>query len=257
MVDYLAGIDSNHFGAGASSARSDISDAPVVICSYGPRPFVVGDSAALRRDDAISTPSQSQISALAELLSPVLGARAGGQAETLLRAFGSISGVSAASPEALGHVLGADRHLALPFFVARRVFETGLREQVEHEPIDSRNEALLAWLVARFSGLADEYLIAIYIDRRGSFSCEETFRSGAEECVIIHPRALFRQAMRLDCGGLLLAHNHPSGDVRPSELDIDATRRIAAHGRLLGVELIDHLIVAGNSVTSMRRAGLL
>jgi DNA repair protein RadC len=132
-----------------------------------------------------------------------------------------------------------------------------MRERVRREPVDGDNKALLDWLIARFAGLADERLVAIYRDRNGSFSCEETFCSGATECVIVHPRALFRQAMRLDCGGLLLAHNHPSGDARPSALDIDATRRIAAHGRLLDVELIDHLIVAGNTVTSMKRAGLL
>ena len=145
----------------------------------------------------------------------------------------------------------------MPFAVSRRLVEVGMREQAEWSRVSTDDQALLRWLIARFSGMTEECLIAIYVDRAGGFVCEETFRSGAEAWVVIKPRTLFRQAMRLDCGGLLLAHNHPSGDVRPSELDIDATRRIAAHGRLLGVELIDHLIVAGNSVTSMRRAGLL
>jgi DNA repair protein RadC len=171
--------------------------------------------------------------------------------------FGSIGGVSAASPEALRQVLGADGHLALPFFVSRRILETGMRERVERARVVTDDEALLEWLIARFAGLADECLVAIYLDRSGAFLSEESFRSGAEACVSVHPRALFRQAMQLDCSGLLLAHNHPSGDARPSALDIDATRRIAAHGRLLDVELVDHLIVARNSVTSMKRAGLL
>jgi DNA repair protein RadC len=132
-----------------------------------------------------------------------------------------------------------------------------MRERIEGAPLKSSDPHLLQWLVARFAGLPDECLVALYLDRSGRFLCEETFRSGADACVVIHPRALFRQAMRLDCGGLLLAHNHPSGDARPSELDVEATRRIAAHGRLLEVELVDHLVVGGNSVTSMRRAGLL
>lgn len=132
-----------------------------------------------------------------------------------------------------------------------------MRERIERVPVVSNDLALLEWLVARFVGMADECLIAIYLDRAGSFLCEETFRSGAEAYVHVQPRVLFRQAMRLDCGGLLLAHNHPSGDATPSALDIEATRRIAAHGKMLDVELIDHLVVAGNSVTSMKRAGLL
>jgi DNA repair protein RadC len=190
-------------------------------------------------------------------LSPVLGGRAAAQAQALLKTFGSIGGVSAASPEALRRVLGADGHLAMPFFVSRRILETGLRERVERTPVASDDQALLSWLVTRFAGMADECLVAIYLDGKGAFLSEESFRSGAEACVSVHPRTLFRQAVRLDCAGLLLAHNHPSGDARPSQLDIDATRRIAAHGRLLEVALVDHLIVAGNTVTSMKRAGLL
>jgi DNA repair protein RadC len=137
------------------------------------------------------------------------------------------------------------------------MLETGMRERVERTPVVSDDMALLEWLIARFAGLDDECLVALYLDRSGAFLCEETFRSGAETWVSVQPRVLFRQAMRLDCGGLILAHNHPSGDATPSLLDIDATRRIQSDGRLLEVELIDHLIVAGNSVTSMRRAGLL
>jgi DNA repair protein RadC len=154
-------------------------------------------------------------------------------------------------------VLGPDGHLAAPFSVFRQILEAGLRERVERAPVVSDDKVLLEWLMARFAGMADECLIAIYLDHSGAFLCEETFRSGAKTCVTVHPRALFRQAMRLDCGGLLIAHNHPSGDVTPSDLDIRATRQIAAHGRLLDVKLTDHLIVAGNSVTSMKRAGLL
>lgn len=257
LVDDLASVSPNRGGRVSLPSRDHVGNASVGLCSHDPWPLVVGDNAAVRRDGALPIPAPSQVSALAELLSPVLGARAGRQAEALLRAFGSISGVSAASAEALGHVLGVDRHLALPFIVSRRIHEAGMRERVRHEPLDADNQALLAWLIARFAGLPDESLIAIYRDRNGAFSGEETFCSGAKECVIVEPRALFRQAMRLDCGGLLLAHNHPSGDARPSILDIDATRRIAAHGQLLDVELIDHLIIAGNSVTSMKRAGLL
>lgn len=256
-MDGLAGVGPGGSGRISLPSGDHLGNASVGLCSDDARPFVVGDNTAVRRDSALPTPPPNQIAALAELLCPVLGARAGRQAGALLRAFGSISGVSAASAEALGRVLGVDRHLALPFFVSRKIHETGMRERVRREPVDTDNQALLAWLIARFAGLPDELLIAIFRDRNGSFTCEETFCSGARECVVVEPRALFRQAMRLDCGGLLLAHNHPSGDARPSALDIDATRRIAAHGRLLEIELIDHLIIAGNSVTSMKRAGLL
>lgn len=145
----------------------------------------------------------------------------------------------------------------MPFAVSRRLVEVGMREQAEWSRVSTDDQALLRWLIARFSGMTEECLIAIYVDRAGGFVCEETFRSGAEAWVVIKPRTLFRQAMRLDCAGLLLAHNHPSGDPRPSSEDVRTTQRIAAHGKLLDVELIDHLVIAGNTVTSMKRARLL
>lgn len=257
MVDALVGLHTTSGGTIAFLPRIDVGDVPMGLRRDESRPFVVGDSSAVHGHSPSSPSPNCQIEALAALLSPVLGSRAKPQATALLRAFGSIGGVSAASPETLQHVLGMDGHLAMPFFVSRRILETGMRERIKRSPVVSDDEALLRWLVARFAGMADECLIAIYLDRAGSFLCEDTFRSGAADCVTVHPRALFRQAMRLDCGGLLLAHNHPSGDATPSALDIDATHRIAMHGALLEVDLVDHLVVAGNSVTSMRRAGLL
>ena len=255
-MDDLARLNSAHSRPVTLSAGRR-PDASLGIRSDESRPFVVGDNAAVCRDSTIPAPHETQQATLAEILNPVLGDRAERQARILLDAFGSIGGVSAASPDVLGHVLGDDRDLAVPLSVSRRMLEIGMRERIEGTRISSDDHALLEWLIARFSGMADECLIAIYVDRSGAFLCDETFRSGAEAWVVIQPRTLFRQAMRLDCQGILLAHNHPSGDPRPSILDIETTRRIAAHGRLLDVELVDHLVVARNSVTSMKRAGLL
>jgi DNA repair protein RadC len=218
---------------------------------------MVGDRAAVRWNGAVSASPPDEINAVATLLSPVLGTRARRRAEALFRAFGSISGVSAASAKTLGQILGRDDDPVAGSLVSRGHCAAQVNAQTRREQVNGDNPALLDWLIARFAGLANESLIAVYRDGDGWFSCEETFCSGARECVVVHPSALFRHAVRLDRGGLLLAHNHPSGDTRPSALDIDATRRIAAHARLLDVELIDHLIIAGNSVTSMKRAGLL
>ncbi|MFC0588951.1 JAB domain-containing protein, partial [Novosphingobium aquiterrae] len=60
-----------------------------------------------------------------------------------------------------------------------------------------------------------------------------------------------------DCAAIVLAHNHPSGDPRPSPADLSATTTIARHAAVLEIKIVDHLIVAGHQVFSMRKAGML
>ena len=69
--------------------------------------------------------------------------------------------------------------------------------------------------------------------------------------------AILADAARLGSAGIVLAHNHPSGDARPSESDRRATRRLASAAEALDCTIVDHLVFAGNAVTSFRRIGLL
>lgn len=94
---------------------------------------------------------------------------------------------------------------------------------------------------------------AIYLDATGLFISDETIVNGAVDAVALSTRKLIHHA--LDCGarGLLLAHNHPSGQICPSETDIETTRRIAEISSAMQIALIDHLIVARGKLFSIKR----
>lgn len=190
-------------------------------------------------------------------MTPVYGARAGDRAADLLDRFGSIAALSAAPPEVLERALDGAGDLAAMFAVSRGIIEAGMRERVARAPVDSADPALLEHLILHFAGLREERLLAIYLDRSHGFVRQAVFATGTIDWVSVRPRALFAPAVALDCGALVIAHNHPSGLSRPSAADVVATRTIAEHGRLLEIELLDHLVVAGGEVFSMRRAGLL
>ena len=81
--------------------------------------------------------------------------------------------------------------------------------------------------------------------------------NGSLNASLVHPREVFVPAIALSAASLILAHNHPSGDPTPSEEDLAITRRIQESGRLLGIELLDHVIVARDSYTSFKERRLL
>jgi DNA repair protein RadC len=72
----------------------------------------------------------------------------------------------------------------------------------------------------------------------------------------VYPREVVRRAVELQATALILVHNHPSGDPSPSREDVDVTRRLARAGRLLGIEVLDHVIVAEQGFTSLRERGV-
>lgn len=132
-----------------------------------------------------------------------------------------------------------------------------MRERIERAPVDCGDTDLLNYLIMRFAGKREEAILAIFVDRDRGYLGETTFATGTRHWVEMRSRTLFAHALALNGWGIILAHNHPSGDTRPSEIDIRTTQKIAEDGRPLEIELLDHFIVADNRVLSMRKAGLL
>jgi DNA repair protein RadC len=98
---------------------------------------------------------------------------------------------------------------------------------------------------------------AIFIDAQRVFLGDAAFGMGSMTTLHLRMRGLLAEALRLDAAGIILAHNHPSGQCRPSGCDIAATRRLQDVGQALDIILIDHLIFTNEAVYSMRAGGLL
>lgn len=98
---------------------------------------------------------------------------------------------------------------------------------------------------------------AIFLDARRCLLGDASIGVGCRFALCLRMREIFGEALRLDARGVILAHNHPSGECRPSGCDIAATRQLAEVARALDVELVDHLIFTEDAVYSMRAGGLL
>lgn len=108
----------------------------------------------------------------------------------------------------------------------------------------------------RLHGLEHETFLALLLDGRHRLRRVVPVSSGTLTTSVVHPREVFRAAIREAAAAVIVAHNHPSGDPEPSREDLDVTRRLRAVGELVGIPLIDHLVVGEDSFVSLReRAG--
>lgn len=108
-----------------------------------------------------------------------------------------------------------------------------------------------------FTKQKKEHFIALYLDSRHQEIKQEVISVGTLNASLVHPREVFEPAIRNFASALIVAHNHPSNNILPSEEDIAITRKLKRSGELLGIELLDHVIVTSESFYSFKANGLL
>ncbi len=101
-----------------------------------------------------------------------------------------------------------------------------------------------------------EHFVIFYLDTRNQEICREIISIGTLNESLVHPREVFEPAIRNSAAQIIIAHNHPSGNTDPSEEDIKITAKLAEAGKLLGIELFDHIIVTKENFLSMNKENL-
>lgn len=114
-----------------------------------------------------------------------------------------------------------------------------------------------AALRERVQDWSREHFLAIHLDARNGVVGVETVSVGSLTASIVHPREVFKPAIAVSAAGIILGHNHPSGDPDPSPEDLAITKRLVEAGRLLGIEVHDHLIFSRRTFVSLRERGTL
>jgi len=139
-------------------------------------------------------------------------------------------------------------------------FELGLRAAQEERPARPRikdPEDVVRLLGPRLRDLAVEEFHLLALDSQSQVLREVLVTRGILDSSLVHPREVFRPAIVEAAAGIIVVHNHPSGDPTPSAEDRAVTRQLVAAGRLLDLPLYDHVIVAGDRWVSLAAAGLL
>ena len=174
----------------------------------------------------------------------------------LLTAFGSIGGVLSASTDALANVID-DQTIVKRLAAAKPAVMEGLGERAQRIAFDLHDVTLQQWIVSLFKGFRRERIHVALLDGGKRLIFDKPLNDGELGKVEGSLRQIVRWGVSIDASGVVLMHNHPSGDVKPSATDIEETRRIAYVLANLDMQLEDHLIVAENKIFSMRGAKLL
>lgn len=194
-----------------------------------------------------------------EILALVIGA--GGiappavTAERLLSRYGSLVALADLGPDLLCRETGVGparaTRLAAAFELGARALDrTGQDGARVKTPADA-----LPLLEAEFRGCDREHFLSLHLDARHRVTRVETVSVGCLDASIVHPREVFKTAVSRGAAAVIVAHNHPSGCAEPSRDDLALTARLSDCGRLLGIELLDHIIVGRGEFTSIREYG--
>lgn len=166
-------------------------------------------------------------------------------ARALLARFGSLSKALEASQAELEQVagIGPTNSFALHFVhgVARRY----LKERLVGKAYLRSTREVADYLVHAMRDLSRETFVAIFLDASHGILGSATIAEGSIACATVYPRELLRRAFDHHAAALVVAHNHPSGNVTPSEEDRQLTRRLFAALALADIQLLDHMIVGG------------
>ncbi len=201
----------------------------------------------------------------AELLAIVLGMgtkniSALGLATVLLVKYGSLRNLKEASLEELTGERGIGPAKAVGIKAAIEMGRRIARDVHSRIPIKSPEDVVntVAGITMEEMRYYDrEHFRVIYLDRKGGLLSMEDISVGGLHSSLVHPREVFKTAVKKSAASMILVHNHPSGDPAPSQEDINITRRLIEAGKLMGIEIIDHVIIGDNKYCSLKAKGLI
>jgi len=193
----------------------------------------------------------------AELLAILLGLPDLGQAEALLARYEGLNGLARAPlTELTGHYRGIGLRKAHQLKAA---FELGRRCVVapptERLRIKSPADAA-GLLLAEMGALEQEELRTIIVDTKNQVLKIHTVYVGSLNTAVVRIAEVFREAIRLNAAAIIVVHNHPSSDPTPSAEDVHVTRQLVEAGKLLSIDVLDHLILGNQSWLSLKERGL-
>lgn len=169
----------------------------------------------------------------------------------LLKEYGDSVIVTQKDPskvkEMLGIPLGKACQLVACFELGRRLFKTSDGKR----PIVIRTASQVYNYLRDMRDLPKEHLRGLYLDSHYQLIHDELISIGTLTSNLVHPREVFRPAIERSAAALILAHNHPSGIPKPSDADLLVTTQIIEAGKVLGIGLLDHVIIAKNKYQSV------
>lgn len=177
--------------------------------------------------------------------------------QLILSDFSSLFALKDASLAELQRIPGVGQIRAIEL---KAMMEFGRRIQLASQPKLGKIQssfAIAQQLIQEMKDYRQEHLICLYLNTKNEIIQKETLFIGSLNQSVAHPREIFKGAVRVSAARIILAHNHPSGNPKPSSNDFQFTKRVKECGEMMGIEVLDHLIVGDEQYISLREEGFL
>jgi DNA repair protein RadC len=178
-------------------------------------------------------------------------------ARELIDRYGSLQSLFSRSPSKLTAVKGIGSAKAAILSAAFELVRRIQSQQNGDKPSFKRSSDVANHYLPLMRDLRKEVFIVLLLNRANRLIKEVTVSEGTLDASIVHPRDVFREPLLETAAGVILIHNHPSGNSNPSEEDLRITKQLVEAGRLLGIKVYDHIILAGETYRSLADEGLL
>lgn len=178
-------------------------------------------------------------------------------AQRILHDCGGLRRFAERNWDELTHISGIGPAKALELQASVELGRRVARSRLPDAALVTKPQDAADLLMEELRHLREEHFVVLFLNTKNRVIGRQTLSIGSLNASIVHPREVFRAAIRRSSASILCAHNHPSGDPTPSPEDLQLTRRLAEAGELVGIELLDHIVIGDNRFVSLKELGVM
>lgn len=178
-------------------------------------------------------------------------------AERILTEAGGLIGLARVSIHELEQVHGIGPAKAAQVKAALELGKRSVSADPVTRPVINSPSDVADLVMEDMRNLDREHFRIMHLSTRNNVLGISAVSVGSLNSSIVHPRECFKEAIRRNANSIILLHNHPSGDPAPSREDLDITKRLTEGGKILGIEVLDHIIIGDKRYVSLKEQGII
>ncbi len=178
-------------------------------------------------------------------------------AKALIAKFGGLPEVMNAAPQELMKIDGIKENTAIALKSITALSARAAKNDLMKKPVLNSWTRLMDYCISTMAHEQREHFRILFLNKKNEMILDEIQNSGTVDHTPAYPREIMKRALEVGATALILVHNHPSGDPKPSQTDIDMTRAILRAAEPFGIVIHDHVIVSKNGYSSFKSLGLI
>lgn len=175
--------------------------------------------------------------------------------QQILHDFNGLRLLKDSTVEELKRIKGIGDTKAVQLLAALELGSRVHKQHQEERYIIRSPEDVSRYVMEDMRFLTQEHFVALYLNTKNHVLHKKTIFIGSLNASIVHPREIFKEAFRYSAASIICLHNHPSGDPAPSREDIEVTKRLVESGKVIGIEMLDHIIIGDKKFISLKEKG--